>query len=250
MDPQVPPIPTPDVDQETEMLVSSTPPLQGIAPKTINTHWLKTLSIGFCIVSFCIAVGIGGYTLGTRGNEQTKIAVKSAVKPSPTYLPTPPIQQAKNDNWGKFSQEFMNGYQYQVKYPLNKDAYPSMINGKDSGWPISQLDQQALTVIEFGYNTLNIADIDPTTCYKTTCSGAFETIDSTQTVSVNGILSKKIQGTAYQGGGALPLKAPTIEAYIIPFQKKYFILYGHGGNEFEQFVSSFEVHDIHTQFSQ
>ncbi len=38
-----------------------------------NTSWLRILSIGFSIVSFCIAIGIGGYVLGARKSQQNQI---------------------------------------------------------------------------------------------------------------------------------------------------------------------------------
>lgn len=216
-----------------------------------NPNLLKIIVIGFSVLVVCIVTGIGGYILGIKKEQQYIKPLQSTPTPTiPIHLSISTTQQLEKETWGTFSQEFIEGYQYQVKYPLNKNSYPVMINGKDSGWPISQLDQYFSTIIEFGDNTLGITDIDPTTCYKTTCLGIFETINSIQTASISGILSKKIQGTAYGGGGVRLLpEAPPIELYIVPFQNKYFVLYGNGGVEFDQFVSSFEIYDIHTGFS-
>ncbi len=58
---------------------------------TNNISWLKTLSIGFSLVSFCIAIGVGGYFLGmqkTKPVSQSQQLTPTISQPSPTADPT------------------------------------------------------------------------------------------------------------------------------------------------------------------
>ncbi len=76
-----------------------------------NISWLKTLSIGFSLVSFCIAIGIGGYVLGTKKNQavpQKQKVIPTTSQPSPT-----PDSTA---NWKMYTNKT---YGYSFKYPAD-----------------------------------------------------------------------------------------------------------------------------------
>lgn len=85
-------------------------PVQDLQLKS-NHNWLKTLTIGFTIVSFCTAIGIIGYfwTLAKNKpiNQNQSITI---ISPSPTPDPT--------SNWKTYTN---NKYNYSIKYPV--DSY-------------------------------------------------------------------------------------------------------------------------------
>lgn len=223
------------------------PSLQFQQPvKPNKSFWIRLLLF---IALITISTGIGGYLLGKNNNVPAKVSELSKNVPAQiiTQESKPTQPPTLNDKWGTFSQEFIRGYEYKIKYPLNGKSDPSILNGKDSGWPISQLEQQFSVLVQFGDNYLGLADQDPTDCYKTTCKGTLETITKSEVATVSGILSKRVEGTAYGGGGVLPLGGPPkIVLYVIPYLKKFFILYPYQNEneEFKTFLSSFQVHDF------
>ncbi len=93
------------------------PPVQPSEQPKIssNISWLKTLSIGFSLVSFCIAIGIGGYVLGmqeTKPVSQNQQIISPTTKPSPT----PDSTDLIGANWKTYTNI---KYGFSFKYPNN-----------------------------------------------------------------------------------------------------------------------------------
>ncbi|MBI2028101.1 MAG: hypothetical protein HYT07_00695 [Candidatus Levybacteria bacterium] len=79
---------------------------------TNSNQWLRTLGIGFGIVSFGIAIGVIGYLLGTKQNQtvvqnQQSSVVPTLSQPSPTAID-------ETANWKTYTDD---KYSFQFKYP-------------------------------------------------------------------------------------------------------------------------------------
>ena len=90
-----------------------------------NYQFFKTLAIGFTIVSFGIAIGVGGYILGTRNSQslQDRVDEQSPVifptqgavdgnKPLPSTVP----DTGETANWKTYTN---TNYGYSINYPNN-----------------------------------------------------------------------------------------------------------------------------------
>ena len=87
-------------------------------PVQNNYKFFKTLAIGFTIVSFIIAIGVGGYILGTRNNQslQDRVNEQNPVifptqgtvdgnKPLPSTLPNKSDETA---NWKTYNFSYLS----------------------------------------------------------------------------------------------------------------------------------------------
>lgn len=74
---------------------------QEVPQITSNHQWLKTLGIGFGIVSFGIAIGVIGYILGTKNSQKALENQQSLV--APTAILTPTSIPDETANWKTFS---------------------------------------------------------------------------------------------------------------------------------------------------
>lgn len=93
-----------DNDTQPEQTILPTPPVNN------NYNWLKTLTIGFAIVSFCTAIGVIGY-FWTIKNKSTQQNQKSISVPTITQSsPTPD----ETTNWQIYTN---TKYGYLIKYP-------------------------------------------------------------------------------------------------------------------------------------
>ncbi len=92
---------------------------------TNSNQWLRTLGIGFGIVSFGIAIGVIGYILGTK-NSQT-IVQNQQNSVVPTVIPSPNPDETANWKTYKSSKgEFM------IKYPDGWSLVGSGLQSKQS----------------------------------------------------------------------------------------------------------------------
>jgi len=214
-------------------------PVQVPIPQTKSNH---LIIIVFSILGIIFLVSI--IFLFFQNQQLEKKLVSQQVSPT-IQIPSPtPSLIVKNDNWGNFSQEFMNGYTFEVLYPLDKEHTPFIFNSKDSGWPISALEQLFTTNIAFGDYHLGISDTDPTSCYKDLCKSAIDEITKNDEVLLNNISSRKIKAIINSKGGGVILPGKPSESilYIIPYQNKFIVLYSfYPDSGFEEFVSSFKV---------
>jgi hypothetical protein len=207
-----------------------------------------------CIVLFLILLsGIGGYYIGNLNGskilktnqvetDKVNISPSKTIVSSPSISPTPTPQI--NTHWGGFSQEFMNDNTFSVFYPLDNKHNPFISYAKDSGWPISQLERLFITNVSFGDYRVGVSEVDPTLCYKDTCTYVLDSITKEENVNIDGINSKKITAEISQKGGGIILPGKISESilYIIPYQNKYIILFSfYPDLGFKKFVSSFEV---------
>lgn len=95
------------------------PPVEPIPQQQVssNISWLKTLSYGFTLVSFGIAIGIIGYFLTMKKSKQVSQKQQFSISPtiSPTIDPT--------TNWKTYSS---SRFGYSIKYPLNTEFIPGI----------------------------------------------------------------------------------------------------------------------------
>ncbi len=118
-------------NQETQ------PPLQpAIPPAPVyqspnnSYNWFKTLAIGFTIVAFCIALGIIGYILGTRKNNQvaTHSTQKHATQKQQVSVVSPTISNP-TANWKTYNNiQYNFSFQYPQSYSLSYSDCSSSSN--------------------------------------------------------------------------------------------------------------------------
>lgn len=205
---------------------------------------LKLIGLVIVFIFATSLSGIVGYFFGQEKDKSSNQTEQKTVGNTIQSSPTPQIIDSREDKIteGEFSQEFINGHTYRFNYLIDKDTQLFVFNGKDSGWPISQLEQTFITGVSFNGVDVGYSDIDPSVCYQTSCKGALESIIKTEQVTMSGILSKKVEVTAYGGGGVLPLGGPPqATIYIIPYLNKFFILSGYPGDQLEKVKISFNV---------
>lgn len=106
-------IPTPPQNIPVEAPQPSPP----ASPENSNRSFVKTLGIGLSIVSFCIALAVGGYLLGSNKNALKSVA---QVTPTPTPTPTPD----PTASWKTY-----NNFGFSIKYP---DKIISQTDGSSS----------------------------------------------------------------------------------------------------------------------
>lgn len=94
-----------EVIQQSPIL-QQTPTQPEMPPENSNSNWLRTLTIGFGIVSIGTVIAVGGYFLGTK-NSPTLVENKAVTQLSPT-----PVDQTAN--WKTYTNV---KYGYSVKYP-------------------------------------------------------------------------------------------------------------------------------------
>lgn len=197
---------------------------------------------------------MGGYFIGKIDNTKTisknintivsVIPTQVSTNKLPTQIIPNPTSKVEGGNWGTFSQEYINNYTFGVTYPLDKKHEPFIFNSKNSGWPISVIEQLFIDNISFGDYRIGISDIDPTTCYTSLCMDTIDSISKEEGVVISNIPSRKITAIISQKGGGiiLPEKQTDSILYIIPYQNKYFILFSfYPDSGFEKFASSFKV---------
>lgn len=101
-------------------------PEQQVAP---NLAWLKTLSIGFSLVSFGIAIGVVGYFLTTKNNQ----SVSQNQIVSPTPLPTEILVKEGDPtiNWKTYTNK---NYGFSFSYPNSlEEKYGTLVTGESDG---------------------------------------------------------------------------------------------------------------------
>lgn len=79
---------------------------------TSNYQWLRTLGIGFGIVSFGIVIGVIGYILGTKNSQTVVQNQQSSIVP--TAVPSPTSIPDETANWKTYS-SIKHGFT--LKYP-------------------------------------------------------------------------------------------------------------------------------------
>ncbi|MDO8620930.1 MAG: hypothetical protein Q7R31_01480 [Candidatus Levybacteria bacterium] len=95
------------MDNVSQPIPQQAPVQPEIPPTNSNSNWLKTLAIGFGIVSIGTAIAVGGYFLGTK-NSQPVIESKIVVQPSPT-----PADETAN--WKTYTDK---NHLYSIRYPV------------------------------------------------------------------------------------------------------------------------------------
>ncbi len=90
-----------------------------------NTSWLRILSIGFSLVSFCIAIGIGGYVLGTRKNQPASQSQNISTSPTIAQFPSPTPDPTAN--WKTYT-----GTGFTLKYPSEDLEYIDLTSANPS----------------------------------------------------------------------------------------------------------------------
>lgn len=199
-------------------------------------------------ITLFILVGAGGYFLGSKNiqldSQVGQNGVKTTNEVSVNTNPESSSVEIENEFW----QEFSNGETFSFRYPVDNNTSVSVINGKDSGWPISPLEQTFITgvsVVKGDYGEVRIghSDTDPTVCLNSVChEGGLESISKIETATISGILSKKVTGTAYPGGGVLPPgELPPITVYVIPYKENFFIISGSPEGFLNHIKNSFKV---------
>lgn len=88
------------MDNSTQETIVKTP--------VTNSRWLRTFSIGLGVIGVGLAIGIGGYLLGSNKTQTQAPPVISQISPTPTPDPTA--------NWKTFTSQ---KYGFSVKYPAN-----------------------------------------------------------------------------------------------------------------------------------
>lgn len=112
MDPQLQTPPQPPVQPP-----QSPPP---VTPGNSNRSFWKTLAIGMSIVSFGIALAVGGYLLGINKNKSPQAPTSQI-----TSIPTPTVDPTVN--WKTYTN---TAFGYQFKYP-NDHTVATDVNWKD-----------------------------------------------------------------------------------------------------------------------
>jgi len=72
-----------------------------------NKNYLKVIGIGMSIVSFCIAIAVVGYFLGSNKNKTAKVSAPQ-ITSTPTPTPDPTA------NWKTYTN---TDYNFSIKYP-------------------------------------------------------------------------------------------------------------------------------------
>jgi hypothetical protein len=208
----------------------------------------------FSIVVIMLVLALGGGYLVARNNglfsPPKAIENKAVVQPSAS----PRIVESKDVPFeNEYYQEFTSGHTFSFKYPVEKDMSLGVINGRDSGWPISPLEQTFIIGVNVNNSPysneqrniqIGYTDIDPTKCLNSVCpEGGLESILKIESATVSGILSKKVEGTAHGGGGVLPLNGyvPLITLYVVPYKEHFFIISASPQDLLERVKNSFTV---------
>ncbi len=113
---------TPPAGQTPSVGSVGTSPLGGATPaENSNRSFWKTLGIGLSIVSFCIAIAIGGYIYVASKNKAAKISDQkvSTVQETPIATPTPAGQSPLGGadataNWQTYTNTKLG---FSIKYP-------------------------------------------------------------------------------------------------------------------------------------
>lgn len=121
---------------------------------------------------------------------------------------------------------------YTVEYP--PDANIFIYDGSTVRWPMSQMEMflnNAVSINSRVNSKINYhivvgeSDVDPSTCYKTTCLEVFKSIDSIENIEVASISGKIVHGKANNGGGVILPTPDTVETVILPYNKKYIVIH-------------------------
>ncbi len=110
------------MEDQTPAIPSSEP----VQSQQNNYKWVKTLAIGFSIVSFCVAIGVIGYVLGTRNNQTLQ---QRANEQNPVIVPSVQMSPAidQTSNWKTYTN---TKYSYLLKYPNDLPAYDGLATSK------------------------------------------------------------------------------------------------------------------------
>ncbi|SRR5258708_1966279 len=222
-------------------------------PQTVMPQHSANPSKTFLILIAIIllgAVGFGGYLFGVKNTQQSSSQLQYAITSTPRVIKSSPTSLVTSSTqWSEMQYEFTRGYAFDIKYP--SDAQTWVYDGTNSALPISPFKQIFTKAIEFSSpSSINIKNsynvevgyslVDPTLCYQTTCKDAIATITNTQTASISGVLAKKVDGTATNGGGTFITPTSAIEFYVIPYSKNFIILSG-AGDIFVKMLASFKL---------
>ena len=101
-------------DQQQVPVQQLVQPTQSEVPVSANnSSFLKTLSIGLGVVGIGLAIGVGGYFLGTNKNQKVSSSPVAQLSPTPD-LNREPTGSAATANWKTYTN---SQYSLEFKYP-------------------------------------------------------------------------------------------------------------------------------------
>lgn len=135
-----------------------TPTQPKMPPENSNSNWLRTLAIGFGIVSIGTAIAAGGYFLGTK-NSQPPIKTVT-VSPSPTTVDTrtqfiDQKQISETVNWNVYvDPQNIFSVKYPPTFTITKNesdqAKPFIVSIKDDTLEVViSLEQSNLSLVDY-----------------------------------------------------------------------------------------------------
>ncbi len=163
-----------------------------------NYQFFKTLAIGFTIVSFVIAIGVGGYILGTRNSRslQDHVDEQNPVifptqgtvdvnKPLPSTLPN------KSDETANWKTYINNAYNFEFKYPPTYEFESENPNSVTFSGTFGD-NQKIPSELTLNFNP-SIDSSILKKCGETTAIGEYKCLtDPTSEATINGIRFRKI----------------------------------------------------------
>jgi len=193
------------------------------------------------IFVFLIAYYLGLNQAKKIATDQSNIVSKNISFPTSSPNTLDNQQNTNNEKqWTKLSVDLGKAIDgstwhvssYIVRYPADADAF--IYDGNIVGWPFAQMELLLNNAVSIGSNVdskinyqikVGISDVDPSICYKTTCLGAFKSIDSIEDITVASISGKLVHGRADNGGGVILPTPGKVETVILPHNGKYIILH-------------------------
>lgn len=142
-------------------ILQQTPIEPEISPENSSSNWLRTLAIGFGIVSIGTTIAVGGYLLGLQKNQNQNPVSKAYTTPTPTLTSapetiviTPTIPPAISSNWKTYVDPKNI---FSVKYP---STFTITKNESDQAKPftVSIKDDTLEVVISLEQSNLSLAD--------------------------------------------------------------------------------------------
>lgn len=188
-------------------------------PENSNSNWLRTLAIGFGIVSIGTAIAVGGYFLGTK-NSQSPVQ-KIVTQPSPT-----PVDETAN--WKTYTN---TKFGISIKYPdiLPPDEFSPNQAGEKDYTVVHFVEKQIEPGIASSLGIwINLYGKDPSAYYLVQQKNDYESL-----LSLDIGTKKQIGGSVFT---RLPSEKILNEAYIfeeravpnypaeiVPYAKTYII---------------------------
>ena len=138
----------------------------------------------------------------------------------------------------------MTNHSFSVYFPLDNQHNPFITYPQQSGWPISTIERMFDLNVSFGNYRIGVTNIDPTSCYKTTCPNTIDSIVKEEPVIIDGITSRKVIAKISQKGGGIIMPGEINDSilYIIPYESKFIVIFNYyPDTDFDKFVKSFQV---------